>query len=182
MLALDFYEKSVLGTVLVYPHLQKRMTETLGRYNFQMDIRNLAYEGVKRIKDGERKPSLREWIESITPEDTQNELFENTFYKEINTLTKTLSYKDYKKHKCTKEDLESYLKVCLKQEGIYDIIRFNYILRWLLERKIKSAIAEEYLLMIKGIYERNIEDILNNNDTLVRNIQGWVKEINRRTE
>jgi len=180
---LDYFESSILGTVLIYPHLQKRMIDTLGKYKFSLEIRNLAYEGIKRLQNRnvERKPQFSEWINSITIEDNFEGLLNNVFHNEVFAVSRMLKYKDYKQYNCTKKELESYLITCMHHKEAYDILKFNYILRYLLEWKVKASLAEGYLELLSSVNKEDVENTLKNNENLVENIKNWINEINKRT-
>jgi len=179
----DYLESSVLGTVLIYPHLQKRMIDTLGKYKFSLNVRNLAYEGIKRLqgKNIEKKPTLFDWLNSINKDDMFEKLLSNVFHREVFAVSQTLKFKDFQKYKCKKEELEAYLITCMHQKGVYDIIRFNWILKFLLELKIKEALAEGYYELLSSTNKEDIGKILKNNENLVVNMKNWIKEINKRT-
>jgi len=185
---LDALESSVLGTVLVYPHLQKRMVNVLGRYQFGLDIRQIVYVGIKRIVEKEsigqkiiRKPLFEEWKNSVNPDNPQAVLLDNVLHNEIFLVINELTYNDYKKYKCTKEDLGGYLKVCMHQKGVYDIIRFNKILIFMVEQAINNKIAERYWEITKEISKHgDIDTIINKNNNLLKNLNKWVEELDKR--
>jgi len=188
MTTLDYFESSVMGTVFIYPHLQKRMVRFLGKYQFSLHIRQLAYEGIKRIvakeKAGEtieRKPEPEEWIDSVTPQNLFVKLYDNSYHREVFTITNQLNFSDYKKYKCTRDDLEGYLKTCTHQKGVYDIIRFNKILVFLMERAINNRMTEGYAEIEKALAEHeDIDNVKKKNDNLIKNLNVWINELDKR--